>query len=227
LDITVELFYTSDSPGGNDYIHVLVKEDHLTGWQTDYGNGNQPNYDHTEVMRAYATPVWGDEVTTTTAGSSVTRTYSLAVNAAWTLANLEVVAFVGEYQGQVYQAREVMADGGTTLVVGELTSTAGSAFQSGSPGSGLSLGNDLTNLLGADEDYEVSLASADAPGDWTGTFSVGGMSYNAPATINITDGSTEAITVDITPGNTVGIATYTLTVASTSNNNAPVLVQEY
>ena len=60
LDITVELFYTSDSPG-NDYIHVLVKEDHLTGWQTDYGNGNQPNYDHTEVMRAYATPVWGDE----------------------------------------------------------------------------------------------------------------------------------------------------------------------
>ena len=227
LDITVELFYTSDSPGGNDYIHVLVKEDHLTGWQTDYGNGNQPNYDHTEVMRAYATPVWGDEVTTTTAGSSVTRTYSLAVNAAWTLANLEVVAFVGEYQGQVYQAREVMADGGTTLVVGELTSTAGSAFQSGSPGSGLSLGNDLTNLLGADEDYEVSLSSADAPGDWTGTFSVGGMSYNAPATINITDGSTEAITVDITPGNTVGIATYTLTVASTSNNNAPVLVQEY
>ena len=227
LDITVELYYTDDSPGGNDHIHVLVKEDHLIGWQTDYGNGNQPNYDHTEVLRAYATPVWGDEVTTTSMGTSVVRTYSIAVDPDWTLANLEVVAFVGEYQGQVYQAREVIADGGTTLVVGELTSTSGSDFHSGSAGTGLSLGNEFTNLLGADEDYLVSLTSADAPADWTGTFSVGGMSYNAPATITVTDGATETITVDITPGGTVDIATYTLSVASTSNGNAPVLTQDY
>lgn len=122
LTVDVELFYTGDGPGGNDRISVLLKENHLIGYQQDYINGAQAAYDHNNILRAYITDLWGDEVTATTQGTLVSRTYTYTVPEAWDIANCEVVAFVSEYQGEIYQARSVMADGGFTTVVSELTS---------------------------------------------------------------------------------------------------------
>ena len=119
LTIDVELFYTGNSAGGNDHIAVLLKEDHIIGYQQDYVNGAQANYDHKNVLRAYITELWGDEVTTTTAGSFVQRTYSYTVPAGWNIANCDVVAFVSEFQGEIYQVRAVEADGGFTTEVDE------------------------------------------------------------------------------------------------------------
>lgn len=227
LTVTVELYYTANSPSTSDYISVLLMEDHIIGWQTDYTNGNQPNYDHTNVLRDYITPVWGDEVTTTTAGISVTRTYTYTVPTDWDISNCQVVGFVSEFKTEVYQVRQVPADGGTTLIVGELASTAGNAYQAGSNGTALSLGNNMTNALGADEDYLITLSSTDAPADWAAQFMIMGTAYSGPAVVTIPAGATEDITVSITPGATVGIANYTLSVSSTTNTNAPELVQEY
>ncbi|MBK9193746.1 MAG: Omp28-related outer membrane protein [Flavobacteriales bacterium] len=122
LTVNVELYYTDNSPGGSDYITVLLKEDHIVAYQSDYGpNGPQANYDHLNVLRAYLTPLWGDEVTTPTQGTLVTRTYTYTVPANFDIANCSTVAFVGEYQGTVYQAREVMADGGITTAIEAMT----------------------------------------------------------------------------------------------------------
>lgn len=118
LTVTVELYYTANSPGGNDHITVLLKEDHILAFQNDYGpNGQQWNYDHVNVLRGFLTPLWGDEVTTTTQGTLVTRTYSFTVPPDVNIANSSAVAFVGEYQGTVYQAGQVAADGGFTLAL--------------------------------------------------------------------------------------------------------------
>ena len=65
LTVTVELYYTDNSVVSSNFINVVLKESHIIGWQTDYGNGNDPNYDHTNVFRAFLTGTWGDEVTTT------------------------------------------------------------------------------------------------------------------------------------------------------------------
>ena len=114
LTVDVELLYTSDSPGAADRITVELVQDHIIGYQQDYQNGAQANYDHVHVLRASITDLWGDEVTNTTAGSFVQRSYSFTVPAEWDIADCGVVAFVSEYQGEVFQARSVAADGGFT-----------------------------------------------------------------------------------------------------------------
>lgn len=128
LHIDVEAYYTADSPGENDRIEVLVKEDHIIGYQEDYVNGAHASYDHVNVLRAYVTDLWGDEVSTTTAGSLVQRSYSIEVPAGWNVANCKVVAFVSEYQGEVYQAREVAAADGATAIAEDVDAPAPTAF---------------------------------------------------------------------------------------------------
>ena len=122
LTVHVELFYTADGPGAADRISVVLVQDHIIGYQQDYQNGAQANYDHRHVLRAFITDLWGDEVTTTSSGSFVERTYTFTVPAEWNIADCEVVAFVSEYQGEVYQARSIAADGGFTTGAEEVTS---------------------------------------------------------------------------------------------------------
>ncbi|MBK6540017.1 MAG: Omp28-related outer membrane protein [Flavobacteriales bacterium] len=120
LTVTADLYYTANSPTGNDRIHVLITQDHITGWQTDYGaGGNQPNYDHRHVLRAYLTPLEGDEVTTTSAGDAVMRTYSYTVPTDWDIAQCRTVVFVseaasGSTYGEVYQVASAASNNGST-----------------------------------------------------------------------------------------------------------------
>ncbi len=227
LTVNVELLYTANSPGGDDYISVLLKENHIIGWQTDYGpSGNHTNYDHLHVLRAYLTPTWGDVVTTTTAGTSVTRTYTFNVPQAWNIQNCEVVAFVSEDHSEVYQAREVLADGGTTLVVGDLAS-ASPAYTGGSSGQVSAFNGTFTNLLGADEDYQVTLTSYGSPATWASTVLVDGSAIANPGTVTVLNGTPASIAVQVTPDAAPGIGRYLLEVASVNNPGAPVLSQEY
>ncbi len=124
LTLNVELFYTADGPGAADRITVELVQDHIIGYQQDYQNGAHANYDHRHVLRACITDLWGDEVSTTTPGSFVQRSYAFTVPAEWDIADLEVVAFVSEHQGEVYQARSVAADGGFTTGEMEVEATS-------------------------------------------------------------------------------------------------------
>jgi hypothetical protein len=118
VTMTVELFYTADGSGESDFVHVLLTEDHIMGYQLD-NTASPPDvwdYDHSKVLRAYITDIWGDEVATTDIGTSVTRNYTYTVPEEFDISNCNVVAYVGKYQGHVHQVREVRADGGTTHV---------------------------------------------------------------------------------------------------------------
>ncbi len=176
------------------------------------------------MLRAYITPTWGDEVTTTTAGTTVTRSYTYNVPVDFDIAHCEVVAFISEDQSEVYQVREVMADGGTTLLIGGLDGPA-TPYAAGTSGSSTAFGATFTNSLGADGAFTVTLASTDAPADWTSGFTVLGNSYTGTATVTFTNGSPAPIDITVQPGASAGVATYTLTVASVDEPNAPVLTE--
>jgi hypothetical protein len=223
LTVNVVAYYTDNSPAGNDFISVLLKESDIVGPQTSTG-GNIPSYNHEHVLRAYITPTWGDEVTTTTAGTMVTRTYTYNVPVDFDIAHCEVVAFISEDQSEVYQVREVMADGGTTLLIGGLDGPA-TPYAAGTSGSSTAFGATFTNALGADGAFTVTLASTDAPTDWTAGFAVLGNSYTGTATVTFTNGSPAPIDISVQPGASAGVATYTLTVASVDEPNAPVLFE--
>lgn len=222
LTVHVHGYYTADSPTGNDYVSVLVDEDHLIGWQTDYGNGDHANYDHMHVLRHYLTDTWGENVGDHVAGDVVDRTYTYTVPDTWNIDNCKVVAFISEYQTEVYQVREVLANGGTTLVIGALGSSS-PAYTAAASGVPAVFNNTFTNTIGADEDYLVSLTTTDAPAGWSAMFDYQGTDHTGEATLNFANGAAGDITVSITPDATPGIASYTLTVASVSNPNAPVL----
>lgn len=221
----MQLYYTGDSPVGNDRIAVLVTEDHIIGWQTDYGAGDNPNYDHMHVLRDYLTDIWGDEITNPTGGETIDRTYTMPVPSTWNPANCKITAFVGEYQSDVYQARTVPMVGGTTLVTGLLTQDA-APYRSGTTAQATTFNTSFTNALGADEDYIVSLTAVDAPASWASALEVNGSTVASGSTTSITDAGTAQIDVNITPDAAPGIGNYLLTVSSSEFPMAPVLQQD-
>ncbi len=224
ITVHVQLYYTSDSPGADDRIAVLVTEDHIIGWQTDYGNGDNPNYDHQHVLRDYLTDIWGEAVSTTTTGTTVDRTYTLTVPATWNVANCNVTAFVGEYQSDVYQARTVPADGGTTLVTAQFNPDA-APFRSGANTVATTFNTGITNALGADASYTVTLTT-DAPASWASSLEVDGTAFSSGSNITLADAANAQIAVHITPDAAAGIGNYLLTIASVEHPMAPVLQQD-
>ncbi|MEO8590340.1 MAG: Omp28-related outer membrane protein [Flavobacteriales bacterium] len=226
LTVHVVALYTGDSPAGNDYISVFVEENHITGPQVDYLNGNHTDYDHMHVLRGYLTDTWGEDVGNHVAGDLVERTYTIPVPPEWVIANCEVSAFVSEYQSEVYQARNVAADGGTTLVVGDLQGDT-QPYRSGSDGTLTPFNGSFTNQLGVDEQYVITLTSYGSPLTWQSSFTVDGNTPGNPATVTVANGATVALNVEITPDGTPGIGTFTLTIASATNTSAPVLEQRY
>ncbi|MCB0764578.1 MAG: Omp28-related outer membrane protein [Flavobacteriales bacterium] len=226
LTVHVVGLYTADSPTGSDYFSVLVKENHVNGPQTDYTNGNHPNYDHMHVLRDHVTDTWGDDIGNPVSGDLVERTYTFTIPSTWNIANCEVVAFVSEDKREVYQAREVAMDGGTTLVVGDLAGDV-QPYRSGTNGAATTFNGAFGNQLGVDEEYTISLTGSGAPGSWTYGFTLDGTAAGNPATVSIPGSGSVAIDVLVTPDATAGIGTYTLTVSSVNNPNAPALIQEY
>ncbi|MBW6490843.1 MAG: Omp28-related outer membrane protein [Lentimicrobium sp.] len=112
LDITVELYYTANAPTPSNFINVALIQDSIYGPQTGGNSGN--NYRHMHMLRHLITGQWGDEVTTTTQGTLVTRNYSYVVPANYTnvpavVEHMKVVGFVTESHQEVLTATEVYA----------------------------------------------------------------------------------------------------------------------
>lgn len=83
--ITVELYYTSDSPEATNYLTVYMLQDSIWGSQTggssnpqQYVNGE---YCHMHILRdvVNSNDCWGDVITTTAAGTLITKNYSYVI----------------------------------------------------------------------------------------------------------------------------------------------------
>jgi Outer membrane protein Omp28/Secretion system C-terminal sorting domain len=109
LTVQVEAYWTANGTGGNDHVHVLLTESNIIGYQQDYVNGAQSAYSHQHVLRSFISPLWGDEVLNNTMGHLEQLGYTFNVPMDWNISNGHVVAYVGEYQGEVYQAAELDA----------------------------------------------------------------------------------------------------------------------
>lgn len=225
LTVQVQLYYTAASPGGDDRISVLLTENHITGFQTT-PQGNNANYDHTHVLRTYLTELWGDAVTTPAAGTTVDRTYTFTVPTTWNIANCEVTALVSEMQTEVYQARTVPAVGGTTLVTGALAADP-MPYRNVPASQSTAFDMNLTNAMGAESGYVVTLTATDAPATWASAITVAGASFTSGSTTTVADAATAQITVQITPDAMPGIGNYILTVSAVDHPMAPVLQQDF
>lgn len=111
--ITVEVYYTANSAESNNYLTVFMLQDSIMGSQS----GMQSNpaqiingqYCHMHILRDAITPTMGDEISPTTEGTLITKTYTYEIpemigdpnGVEVDIDNVHFIAFVSEkYQGQ-------------------------------------------------------------------------------------------------------------------------------
>lgn len=83
LTLTVQLYYTANEANSTNMLNVAIIQDNVLGNQTgmslnpDQVVGNQ--YRHMHMLRHLITGQWGEEITTTTQGSFVEKTYNYTI----------------------------------------------------------------------------------------------------------------------------------------------------
>ncbi len=221
LTVQVELYYTTSSLLPTNFINVAFAENGYLGYQID-GGVVVNDYEHNHILREMLTGQWGDEVTTTTAGTSVSRTYTYIVPEQYDIDKCEVVASVAESRRNIHTGHKVKANGGSTTIVGQLTSTGGEYF-SGAPGEMTEVSFSLKNELPTEESYVINLDGT-APNSWSSNLIVNGSAMPIGSAITVGAGETQDFTIAVTPDDAVGIASLEVEVVSeTYGNNAPTL----
>ena len=84
VSITVELYYTANSSESTNYLTIFMIQDSIMGSQSGgstFNPGQVVNgqYCHMHVLRDVLTSTWGDEVSPTTMGTLITKTYNYTV----------------------------------------------------------------------------------------------------------------------------------------------------
>lgn len=119
LNITVQLYYTSNETNATNKLNVAIIQDNVIGSQS--GSSLNPDqvvgsqYRHMHMFRGYITGQWGEDITTTTAGSFVEKTYTYTIPASLgspnaiqaKLEDLKFIAFVAQGQQEILTACEV------------------------------------------------------------------------------------------------------------------------
>lgn len=224
LTVTVELYYTANATAGTNYINVALTQDSIYGPQTGGGAGS--NYRHMHMLRTLITGQWGDPVTTTTAGSLVTRTYTLVVPEAYTnvpavVENMKVVAFVTRDHQEVYTGDQVKAIGGTNMFIGQFTSNE-SYIQHGTNGTLKSFEFDAVSNIEGTQPFEIWLERENAPEGWQASFTIDGIEYTEPTVVMLDKDVPMPVTVNVTPDETPGFPGFVVKMRSVTYPGAPV-----
>ena len=99
LTVHVEGYYTANSPESTNKLNVALLQNNTKGPQT--GGNMCDQYVHMHRLVEMITGQWGEDITTTTAGTFVDRTYTYPIPNDYKgviaeLADMEVVAFITE-----------------------------------------------------------------------------------------------------------------------------------
>lgn len=100
LTVLVEAYYTAASPVATNKLNVALLQDNTVSPQSTTSGYNN-TYNHMDRLVHLLTGQYGEDITTTTAGTLVRRTYDYTIPAAYNsvnavLADLKIVAFVAE-----------------------------------------------------------------------------------------------------------------------------------
>lgn len=127
ITINVELYYTSNSPDATNKINVAILQNGVIGYQS----GGSSNYNHKNILRDLVTGQWGESITTTSAGTLVSKTYNYTLPANYNgiasdINNMDVVVFVTQSDNKnIETGIKIKALNGSTLDVQETKAASG------------------------------------------------------------------------------------------------------
>ena len=127
MTVHVEAYYTGSSPESTNKLNVALLQNNTLGPQTGGGAGNQ--YNHMHRLIDMITGQWGEDVSPTTAGSFIDRTYTYQIPADHNgipieILDLEIVVFMTE------TTQEVISGSGTTPLYTGITAQNDAAVES-------------------------------------------------------------------------------------------------
>lgn len=104
LTVHVEGYYTGDSPESTNKLNIALLQNDTKGPQTGGNAGN--NYVHMQRLVDLLTGQWGEEISQTTQGTFVDRTFTYTIPADYRgvpalLEDMEIVAFITETNHEV------------------------------------------------------------------------------------------------------------------------------
>lgn len=218
LTVNVELYYTGDSPESSNFINVALLQSNILGPQSGGGMGN--NYVHNHMLRHLITGQWGDEVTTTTTGSFVERTYTYTVPEDYTdvpvvIEDCDIAVFVTESQQEIYSGTYAKLNGGTTLIVGEFSDIT-STFATGTSGVETIFEFNAISLMPGTESFTFDLGSNK---EWSATFEIDGTTYSSAVSLDLDNGVAVPVKVKITPDASSDIQEFNFTMTADANPN--------
>ncbi|NCA77000.1 MAG: T9SS type A sorting domain-containing protein [Alphaproteobacteria bacterium] len=223
LTVHVELYYTANSAVPSNFINVALIQSHIFGPQTGGNAGN--NYEHMHMLRHLITGQWGDEITTTTQGSLVEKTYVYTIPADYNsvpcvVENCDVVVSVAQGHQEILSGDVVPAINGTNLYVGDIT-TAGPTMKLGHPLELTTFNCEANSNIAGTNPFKIKLVSG-APPDWLASFEVDGQTVTDSTVVDLTKGTPKTIVLHVTPGFTPMFEDFVLELSSVNNPNAPV-----
>lgn len=214
-DVTVVVKTIGTAPTGTFKLYTAVVEDPID-YTTAPGSNGELHFPN--VFRKMYPSTAGENVTLAPVGGAVTFNYTYNVDPTWVAANVKVVSFLQETT-----SKEVLNVGSVgDPVINYTLSNPNNEVSNVAAGTATSFTFTSGNSGSASEDFVYTLTN-DAPADWTSNFTIDGNSFGSTATVTSNAGSTANIVVNVTPGATRGVVTYTLTVSSVSNPGSPVM----
>lgn len=110
LTIKVQYYYTADGEGTNK-LNVGILESGIMVQQA--GAATNP-YEQKNVLRDFLTGQWGEDITTTSAKTLGTKTYTYTVPSTWNIAKCDVIAYITKGDNKkIYTGEKVIANGGS------------------------------------------------------------------------------------------------------------------
>ncbi len=217
-DLTVTIKTLGNVPSGTYKLYTAIVEN-PRDYATPPGSNGETHFPN--VFRKMYPSTAGESVTLAPIGSSITFNYTYTVDPNWVAANIKAVSFL-----QNTTTKEVL-NVGTVFDPIINYSLSNPNVEVSNVGNGVSTSFTLTsgNTGNTDEDFIYTMSS-DAPADWISGFTIDGNSYTNTATITATAGNTSNIAINITPGATRGVATYTLSVSSVANPSSPSMTKK-
>ncbi|RXR31837.1 T9SS type A sorting domain-containing protein [Flavobacterium piscinae] len=104
LTVTVEVYYTGNSPVSTNKLNIALLQNNTLGPQTGGNMGN--NYNHMHRLVHMITGQWGVDITSTSTGSFYTQSFTYTIPESYNsvsaeIGEMELVAFVAETQQKI------------------------------------------------------------------------------------------------------------------------------
>jgi len=203
VDITVTTH--GNVPNGNWVIRAAVVEKYL-----DYGSapGSNGETDFPNIFRKMISGISGESFSAASMGENVRYSYSFDIQDDWNEEQLYVIAFV-----QNETTKEVINSGSSIDIPVEYATTEWTNIKQANDGGVTSFVGSMKTLFKSSNTLQFTLTT-DAPADWTASMVIG--EFDLPidyAQLPFEAGMESNIGINVTPGETKGLARYELTIA--------------